>query len=339
MIYLVPITPLDCVMIKMGYEALCIPGTGLTRYPVAARVLLELLPCLLPKTNDKVSSIINMARMESNNGYDLLWRILELTVPGFDPTFPVKIPTWSDEGIFDFATLFSCTIVSSPKRVTSMMTKRAVPRSSRLSMTTPLPTSSPLSSLASITISPWTTTATCPGPCASWVSRTSSTKLPSFAPGRSSREPTTWVARREGLLASPSKAHRTFFEWMLEDVTTHLLATGAMDVTTVEAAVSNLAPSLLAVAMVALAHRLQTILAGVLSAPIKMDASGTRTSSATPVVSPATLLPNVTCLPLPSSSKNTRRRPLPTQRTRSKRPGLPVGRASLPTQARNPVAS
>jgi hypothetical protein len=30
MIYLVLITPLDCVMIKMGYEALCIPGTGLT---------------------------------------------------------------------------------------------------------------------------------------------------------------------------------------------------------------------------------------------------------------------------------------------------------------------
>jgi len=96
MIYLAPITPLDCVMIKMGYEALCIPGTGLTRHPVAAHVHLELLPHLLPKTNDEVSSFINMVRIESNNGYDLLWRILELTVPGFDPTFPVKIPTWSD---------------------------------------------------------------------------------------------------------------------------------------------------------------------------------------------------------------------------------------------------
>jgi len=85
MIYLVPITPLDCAMIKMGYEALCIPGTSLTQYPVAAHVLLELLPRLLPKTNDKVSSIINMVHMESNNGYDLLWRIRELTVPGFDP--------------------------------------------------------------------------------------------------------------------------------------------------------------------------------------------------------------------------------------------------------------
>jgi len=63
MIYLVPITPLDCVMIKMGYKALCIPGTGLTQYPVAARVLLELLPRLLPKTNEEVSSIINMVRV------------------------------------------------------------------------------------------------------------------------------------------------------------------------------------------------------------------------------------------------------------------------------------
>jgi hypothetical protein len=106
MIYLVPITPFDCVMIKMGYEALCIPGTGLTRYPIAARVLLELLPRLLPKTDEEVSSIINMVRMESNNGYDLLWRILELTVPGFNPTFPVKIPTWTDDGIFDFAHAF-----------------------------------------------------------------------------------------------------------------------------------------------------------------------------------------------------------------------------------------
>jgi hypothetical protein len=106
MIYLVPITPLNCIMIKMGYKALCIPGTSLTRYPVTAHVLLELLPRLLPKTNDEVSSIINMVRMELNNGYDLLWCILELTVLGFDPTFPVKLPTWSEEGIFDFAHAF-----------------------------------------------------------------------------------------------------------------------------------------------------------------------------------------------------------------------------------------
>ena len=103
-----------------------------------------------------------------------------------------------------------------------------------------------------------------------------------------------------------------FFGWTLADVTAHLLATAAMDVTAVEAAVSNLTPSPPAVTMVALAPCLQTILAGVSSALIAMDASVIQTSSVTPVIGPATLLPNVTCSPLPSSSKNTRRRPLPT---------------------------
>jgi hypothetical protein len=58
--------------------------------------------------------------------------------------------------------------------------------------------------------------------------------------------------------------------------------------------------------------RLQTILTGASSAPTEMGASGTQTSSVTLVIGPATLLPNVTCSPLPSSSRNTRRRPLPT---------------------------
>jgi hypothetical protein len=63
-----------------------------------------------------------------------------------------------------------------------------------------------------------------------------------------------------------------------------------MDVTTVEAAVSNLAPSPPVVATVALAPRLQTILAGVSSALIAMGASGIQTLSVTPVVGPTTLL-------------------------------------------------
>ena len=106
LIYLIPITPLDCVMLKMGYEALCIPGIGLSRYTAAARVLMELLPRLLPKNDMEITSLINMVRMESNNGYDVLWRTLELTVPGFDPTNPVKIPIWHDDGIFNFAHAF-----------------------------------------------------------------------------------------------------------------------------------------------------------------------------------------------------------------------------------------
>jgi hypothetical protein len=44
--------------------------------------------------------------MESGNGYNLLWRVLILTVPGFDPTIPVTIPVWQDEDIFEFVTSF-----------------------------------------------------------------------------------------------------------------------------------------------------------------------------------------------------------------------------------------
>ena len=74
-IYLLPVVPFDCVSIKMGFEALCPPGLGLPRYATIARLLLDLLPRLLPQVDTQVSSIVNMVCMESGNGYDLLWRI------------------------------------------------------------------------------------------------------------------------------------------------------------------------------------------------------------------------------------------------------------------------
>jgi hypothetical protein len=41
---------------------------------------------------------------ESNNGYNYLWRVLELTVPGFDPVISIKIPQWLDcNDIFQFS--------------------------------------------------------------------------------------------------------------------------------------------------------------------------------------------------------------------------------------------
>ncbi len=44
MIYLMPIMPFDCIIIKMGYKALCQPGMGIPRYTAIARVLFEILP-------------------------------------------------------------------------------------------------------------------------------------------------------------------------------------------------------------------------------------------------------------------------------------------------------
>jgi hypothetical protein len=39
---------------------------------------------------------------ESNNGYDLLWQVMELLVQGFDPTLQISALVWMGEGIFDF---------------------------------------------------------------------------------------------------------------------------------------------------------------------------------------------------------------------------------------------
>jgi hypothetical protein len=67
---------------------------------------MEILPRLLPKAHTRVTSLINMVRMESGNGYDLLWRVLSLLVPGFNPTLPVILPAWLDGDVFKFAHSF-----------------------------------------------------------------------------------------------------------------------------------------------------------------------------------------------------------------------------------------
>ena len=67
---------------------------------------MELLPRLLPRSDTQISSLINMVRMESGNGFDLLWRVMALLVPGFDPTCKITLPAWDDNDIFDFALSF-----------------------------------------------------------------------------------------------------------------------------------------------------------------------------------------------------------------------------------------
>lgn len=97
LLYLLPVVLFDCISIKMVFEALCLLGLGLPKFASIAGVMMEVLPRLLPRTDTQVTSLLNMVRMESGNGYDLLWRILALSVPGFDPSIQVKIPVWQDE--------------------------------------------------------------------------------------------------------------------------------------------------------------------------------------------------------------------------------------------------
>ena len=66
-------------------------------------MLFEVLPRLIPTNDYEIEAKFSGVRNTSRNGYDLLWRILELFVPGFDPTIPIAQPLWkSDSSILDF---------------------------------------------------------------------------------------------------------------------------------------------------------------------------------------------------------------------------------------------
>jgi hypothetical protein len=64
---------------------------------------MDVLPRLLPKSDPEVESVTFTVGYESNNGFDLLWRVMELAVPGFKSTNPVQVPTWTvDSDILSF---------------------------------------------------------------------------------------------------------------------------------------------------------------------------------------------------------------------------------------------
>ena len=101
--YLLPLMPFDTIKLAFNFEGLCPPGLGTQRYAEIGSALMDILPRLLPTSASDIKSAITTVGFESNNGYDLLWRVLELTVPGFDPTVPILPPTWHrDSDVFDF---------------------------------------------------------------------------------------------------------------------------------------------------------------------------------------------------------------------------------------------
>ena len=86
--------PFHAVYLGNNFEGLFVPGLGTQRYHEYVSALFELLPRLPPTPNAEVQAKLSSVRVESKNGYDLLWRVLELTVPVFDPTLPLQQPTW-----------------------------------------------------------------------------------------------------------------------------------------------------------------------------------------------------------------------------------------------------
>ncbi len=101
--YLIPLMPFDAICLRNNYKGLFPPGLGTDAYAECWAAVLEVLPRLLPVTNTEVSALVSAVSNASRNGYDLLWRVLELYVPGFDPTVPITQPLWTREStILDF---------------------------------------------------------------------------------------------------------------------------------------------------------------------------------------------------------------------------------------------
>ncbi len=96
--------PFNAVRLVNNYEGLFVPGLGTLRYQECALALFELLPRLIPVTNPEIHAKLCSLRVESKNGYDLFWHVLELTVPAFNPTVPLQAPGWDhDANILDFS--------------------------------------------------------------------------------------------------------------------------------------------------------------------------------------------------------------------------------------------
>ena len=93
--YLLPLMPFNSVCLAFGFEGLCPPGLGIVKYAAISSAWMDVLPRILPQSSVDVELVIFSVGFESNNGFDLLWRILELSVPGFKSTNPVQVPIWS----------------------------------------------------------------------------------------------------------------------------------------------------------------------------------------------------------------------------------------------------
>jgi hypothetical protein len=93
--YLLPLMPFDSIHLPFSFEGLCPPGLGTVCYSAIASAWMDVLPCLLPVKESEVELTVFTVSIESNNCFDLLWRILELTVPGFKSMNPVQVPTWT----------------------------------------------------------------------------------------------------------------------------------------------------------------------------------------------------------------------------------------------------
>ncbi len=95
MCYLLPLMPFDSICLAFGFEGLCPPGLDTIKYASISSAWMDVLPWILPQLSADVESVLFSIGFKSNNGFNLLWWVLELSVPGFKSTNPVQVPIWS----------------------------------------------------------------------------------------------------------------------------------------------------------------------------------------------------------------------------------------------------
>jgi hypothetical protein len=93
--YLLPLMPFNSICLVFGFNGLHPPGMGIIQYAAIALAWMDILPPILPKDDSDVELVKFSVGYESNNGFDLMWLVMELAVPGFKSTNPVQVPSWT----------------------------------------------------------------------------------------------------------------------------------------------------------------------------------------------------------------------------------------------------
>lgn len=103
----IALVPFNAIQFSKGLLGLCIPGLGSERFVDMASALCTVLALLLDGAPSRVTMMVRTTE-KSHNGYDILWRLLGLYVPGFDDTRTIDRPLWSASNgdAIDFADAF-----------------------------------------------------------------------------------------------------------------------------------------------------------------------------------------------------------------------------------------
>ena len=87
--------PFNSICLANNYKGLFPPGLGTEACAKCSVAVLELLPRLLPSSDLEILATVFAVWNSLRNGYDLLWQVLALYVPGFNPTIPITQPVWT----------------------------------------------------------------------------------------------------------------------------------------------------------------------------------------------------------------------------------------------------